>query len=269
MDYLDALLLGILQGISEFLPISSSGHLALASELFGLESSGITFEVVVHFGTLGSIILYYRELLAKLVKGLWGQAIAFVRGQGDAQHPDIRLAGFIAMSMLPAFLVGFTLKDSIERLFHDPLVVSSFLILTGTLLFSTRFVRGQGGPVTAKRALLMGVAQAFAVLPGISRAGSTITAGIWAGGDRKEMADFSFLMVLPVIAGAMLLEVIELVQLGRLDVDPIVLLIGFLTAFIAGYLSLGTLIRLLQKRHFHAFAYYCWAVGLLGVWMFS
>lgn len=282
MEYLQAALLGIIQGISEFLPISSSGHLVLAESLFGIGTEGITFEVVVHFGTLCSILIYYRAMLLRLGRGLLAQFMpgAFggnggdglsgsaTSGQGEGGerwNEDTRLVGYILLSMIPAMVVGFLLKDRVEALFDEPFVVSILLIVTGTLLFSTRFIPVTDGKMNAKRAILMGVAQAFAVLPGISRAGSTITMGILLRTDRNEAATFSFLMVLPVIAGAMLLEVIDLVAMGPGQVPFGILLVGFLSSFVSGYLALGSLIALLRKRRFYAFAYYCWAVGLLGV----
>lgn len=275
MEYLQAALLGIIQGISEFLPISSSGHLVLVESLFGIGSEGITFEVVVHFGTLCSILVYYRSMLAKIVTGVLAQAGWGSGGNREGVDPgaqpegrwneDTKLVGYILLSMIPAMVVGFAFKDRVESLFEEPFVVSLLLIVTGGLLFSTRFIESATGQLNAKRALVMGVAQAFAVLPGISRAGSTITAGILMRTDRNEAATFSFLMVLPVIAGAMLLEVVELAGSGLGDVNLGVLAVGFLSSFASGYLALRSLIVLLRKRRFYAFAYYCWAVGLLGV----
>lgn len=271
MEYIEAILLGILQGISEFLPISSSGHLVLAEALFGLESEGITFEVVVHFGTLFSILFFYRKILSGLARGVWKQLTLWLQEPSSIKdsNPETRLAGFIILSMMPAMAVGLLLKDQIESLFDNPVVVSIFLIITGTLLFSTRFMKSGDGKINVRRALAMGIAQAFAVLPGISRAGSTIAMGIFCKTDREEAATFSFLMVIPVIAGAMLLEIVELLQGDLSGISIQILVFGFISAFVSGYLSLGTLIQLLKKQKFYLFSLYCWVVGIFGLIWFS
>ncbi len=271
MEYFEAILLGILQGISEFLPISSSGHLVFAESLFGLESDGITFEVVVHFGTLFSILIFYRKILLNLVKGLFSQ-IGEVRTNSfrfSSLNAETRLFGFLLLSMIPAMVVGLTLKDQIETIFEKPVIVSVLLIFTGTIIFITRFLPKGTGEITIIRALAMGIAQALAVLPGISRAGSTITAGLVFNTDRQEAATFSFLMVIPVIAGAMLLEVLDLMQSNLSFESGSILLTGFFAAFVSGYLSLGTLIQLLKKEKFYLFSVYCWAIGIFGLFWFS
>jgi len=271
MEYIEAILLGILQGISEFLPISSSGHLVLAEALFGLESEGITFEVVVHFGTLFSILVFYRTILLSLIKGVWSQLSRWIHDPVSRKetNQETRLTGYILISMIPAMLVGLLLKDQIELLFENPVVVSVLLIVTGTFLFSTRYFKAGDEAMNSKRALAMGMAQAFAVLPGISRAGSTITVGLLFKTNREEAATFSFLMVLPVIAGAMLLEIVELLQTDLTASSLQILAVGFISAFISGYLSLGTLIQLLKKQKFYLFSLYCWGIGIFGLIWFS
>ncbi|TVR29203.1 MAG: undecaprenyl-diphosphate phosphatase [Balneolaceae bacterium] len=270
MDLLQAILLGILQGVTEFLPVSSSGHLALARALIGSEiMPGITFEIVVHFGSFCSIVVYFqqkiREIIADLLKSMTPTALKSKRFLYDA---NTRLSLIILLSMVPAMIVGFTLKGAIEELFLNPFFVSCMLLVTGTLLFSTRFVGHPEKDVDVKRGLLMGLAQAFAILPGISRSGSTISVGLLSGVDRSNVANFSFLMVLPVLAGAMLLEVIELRETGIETAEVFSLIAGFFTSFIAGYFSLKYLIILLKREKFHYFSYYCWSVGILGLILF-
>jgi undecaprenyl-diphosphatase len=266
MDLLQAILLGILQGVTEFLPVSSSGHLALARALLGRDiMPGITFEIVVHFGSFCSIAVYYRkmikEILADLFKSLTPASIKEKRYLTDA---NTRLSFIIVLSMIPAVIVGFTLKEPIESLFLNPFFVSCMLIVTGTLMFTTKFVDQPQKDVDIKRGLLMGVAQSLAILPGISRSGSTISVGLLSGVERGKVATFSFLMVLPVLAGAMLLELIEISSNGIEMEDVASLFAGFLTSFIAGYFSLKYLIILLKREKFHYFSYYCWSVGILG-----
>lgn len=266
MDLLQAILLGILQGVTEFLPVSSSGHLALARALLERDiMPGITFEIVVHFGSFCSIAVYYRqmilEIIADLFKSLTPTSIKEKRYLYDA---NTRMSFIIVLSMIPAVIVGFTLKEPIEALFLNPFFVSCMLIVTGTLMFTTRYVDQPQKDVDIKRGLLMGVAQSFAILPGISRSGSTISVGLLSGVERGKVATFSFLMVLPVLAGAMLLEIIEISSNGIDLADVTSLFAGFLTSFIAGYFSLKYLIILLKREKFHYFSYYCWSVGIAG-----
>lgn len=270
MDLLQAILLGILQGVTEFLPVSSSGHLALARALFGRNlEPGITFEIVVHFGSFCSIVVYYRQTIWKILQDLFRSlSVSGIRSGRYATDSNTRLSFIILLSMIPALLVGFTLKDTVESMFLDPLLVSFMLLVTGGLLFSTRFVTQPDKPVDTKRGFLMGIAQAFAIIPGISRSGSTISVGLFTGINRTLVANFSFLMVLPVLAGAMLLELMEIAENGIESAAVINLVIGFFTSFVAGYFSLKYLIMLLKREKFHYFAYYCWAVGISGILYF-
>ncbi len=293
-----AVALGILQGITEFLPVSSSGHLALARALLGYDlEPGMTFEIAVHFGSFCSIVVYFRKRLAGLFHGL---ASAIVRcGSSFAAYradPSVRFTAIVLVSMLPAVAVGVTTKRYVEHAFVNPMLTASLLLVTGTALFSTRFANGRravrggrarpgdsapqvstpgcneegvapGRPVTLRSGAWIGVAQAVAILPGISRSGATISTGLWLGVRRDELAEFSFLMVLPVLAGATLLESLELVLAGR----PVVttsLAAGFAASFVTGYLALASLIALLKRSKLHYFGYYCWALGLIGLFYF-
>ncbi len=267
MDLLQAILLGILQGITEFLPVSSSGHLALARALLGRDlEPGITFEIVVHFGSFCSIAVYYREKIFEIIKDLVSSFSPSGLKSGKFKtDANTRLSMIILISLIPAMIVGFTMKDLIESLFVNPFFVSCMLIITGTLLFSTKFVKNPDKEVDVKRGILMGVAQAMAIIPGISRSGSTISVGLFSGVDRVNVANFSFLMVLPVLAGAMILEVGEIAETGIAMEAVLSLFAGFLTSFIAGYYALKYLVILLKRDKFHYFSYYCWAAGLFGM----
>lgn len=270
MDLLQAFLLGLLQGITEFLPVSSSGHLALARAFLGREvMPGITFEIVVHFGSFCSIAVYYRRKLADMtVDILHSFSPGGIRQKRFLHDYHTRLTGIILLSMIPAMIVGFTMKDAVENLFVNPFFVSCMLIITGILLFSTKFAGRPGKDVNAVRGIIMGVAQSLAILPGISRSGSTISVGLFTGISRANVANFSFLMVLPVLAGAMLLEVKEIMENGIESAAVLFLIVGFFTSFISGYFALKYLIMLLKKEKFHYFAYYCWAMGLFGMIFF-
>lgn len=267
MDIIDSFLLGLIQGLTEFLPISSSGHLVLAGALLGDDlERGITFEVVVHFGTLCSILLYYRTRLLGIARSLWKSVLPSGPAGGERRYdPNVRLAGFILISMIPALLVGLLLRDRIEEVFLNPFTVSLMLLATGAILFATRFRATHPNRLGAGGALGMGLAQALAILPGISRSGATISLALYLGIRREEAANFSFLMVIPVIAGAMLLEVLEMTEKGAEPAAGGVLLVGFLTAFVTGYFALKYLIIMLKTRGIHPFAWYCWLLGGLGL----
>lgn len=267
MELIDSFLLGLIQGLTEFLPISSSGHLVLGEALLGdsLDKS-ITFEVVVHFGTLCSIVIYYRKKLADIIGSIWQLLKSPFNFKEQYKNDDnVKLSGFILLSMIPAMIVGLSLKDQIEDIFLNPFTVSIMLLVTGSILFATKFRDTFPNKMGSKSALGIGVAQAFAILPGISRSGSTISLGLYLGIKREEVANFSFLMVIPVIAGAMLFEVKDMIEMGVPMNDAIGLLVGFFTAFISGYFALKYLIIMLQNRGIHPFSWYCWTVGLIGL----
>ncbi len=267
MEIIDSLLLGLIQGLTEFLPISSSGHLVLGKALLSdsLDKS-ITFEVVVHFGTLCSIIVYYHEKIADMLRSLWGLVTTPAEfSERVSRDENVKLSGFILLSMIPAMIVGFTLKEEIENIFLNPFMVSVMLLITGVILYTTRLRDSFPNHMGAGTAFAIGVAQAFAILPGISRSGSTISLGLYLGIKREEVANFSFLMVIPVIAGAMMMEVKEMIETGSSLNDTIGLLTGFLAAFISGYFALKYLIILLRTKGIHPFAWYCWALGITGL----
>lgn len=270
MELIEALFLGILQGVTEFLPVSSSGHLVLAQAFLGREfDRGITFEIVVHFGSFCSIAVYYREKLWEIINSvIRALKPASITSGASAKDENVRLSLFILLSMIPAGIVGFTMKDSVETAFANPFLVSIMLLVTGAILFSTRFMKDLHKNINASRGFLMGIAQAFAIMPGISRAGSTIVMGLFLKMKRDEVANFSFLMLLPILAGAMILEVRELSETG-VDLSEFwYLLIGFLASFITGYFALRYLIILLKREQMHYFSFYCWAIGLFGIFYF-
>jgi len=269
MELWESFLLGLIQGITEFLPVSSSGHLVLGQHFLGMNNDGgITFEIVVHFGSLVSIVLYYRNDVLGLVKS----AIGLIRSpkivlKPSAMSPDQQLVGLILISMIPALVVGLLLKSTIESAFESPVWVSAMLLVTGTLLLSTKFVKKGAHSIGTKHAVGMGLAQAVAILPGISRSGSTIAIGQHLGLSREECARFSFLMVIPVIAGAMILELGELGSSGA-SVDLPILLTGFLTSAISGFFALKFLIHVIKKFGIQWFAVYCYALGSFSLWYF-
>ncbi|SMO43820.1 undecaprenyl-diphosphate phosphatase [Fodinibius sediminis] len=267
MEIIDSFLLGLIQGLTEFLPISSSGHLVLGKELLGGDfEKNITFEVIVHFGTLCSILVYYKKEIAAILSSLW----KLVRNPSEIRQRyksdnNIKLSWFILISMIPAAVVGFTMEEMIENTILRPFPVSIMLLVTGAILYSTRFRRDHPNDLGTGSALGIGLAQAFAILPGISRSGSTISLGLYLGIKREEVANFSFLMVIPVIAGAMLVKTFEMAESGVPFDTLFGLLVGFITSFVSGYFALKYLIILLRSKGIHPFAWYCWILGAVGL----
>ncbi len=250
MTVWDAVLLGFLQGVTEFLPVSSSGHLVIAQAVLALDVPGVLFEVAVHVATLLSIVLVYRGRLVRLARGA-------LEGDRDAY----RYLGLLLVATLPAGLLGVFGKDAIEALFDNPYVPGVALLVTGTFLWSGRAALPRASATRPGwgAALIIGVAQAVALVPGISRSGATVVAALWLGLEAREAAAFSFLMALPVIAGTAVLQAPELASGSALS--PVVLLAGGLVAAVTGVFAIRTFVALLGRRAFHLFAPYCWVVG--------
>jgi len=272
MSALQALLLGIVQGITEFLPISSSGHLVLGKALLGIHTQGIAFEVFVHFGTFLAVLTIFWGDCWNILKA-WSNALhrpsprAWLKSYRE--DPFFRLGVLICLGTIPAVVIGLLFEHEIEAAFSHPLFVSCALIVTGTILLGTRWTRPQDTRFGMIRALIIGAAQAFAILPGISRAGSTIAGGMYAGVERSEAARFSFLLALPVILGACVVEGKELWQTGIPSEQGVTLLIGTIVAYVVGVVALKWLLGVIRRGRLDWFAYYCYAVGLAGVIWFA
>jgi undecaprenyl-diphosphatase len=271
MNIVGSFLLGLLQGVTEFLPISSSGHLVLAQELFKRNlDQGITFEVVVHFGSLFSIAIFFRQRLLIIIKTVCFFMIKPSRWKKNwSEQYNVRFVFYVILSMIPAALIGFLMKNYIKLMFSSPMLVSWMLLITGLILYSTKFQNEGVRLVTPFKGFIMGFAQALAVIPGISRSGTTITTGVWLGVKKNEVADFSFLMLLPILSGAMLLEFQEMWEIG-LESQPLTdLTVAFFSSLISGLISLKFLIHLFKGRSLHYFSYYCWLVGIFGIIYFG
>lgn len=256
MSYLDAVILGLIQGLTEFLPVSSSGHLVLAQELLGVNLPGVSFEVLTHLGTLLAVLLFFRERIIDLIRSL------FVKSMLEER----RIIVLLIIGTIPAVIVGLLLKDSIEEAFTSPVLASSMLIATGAILLATRFVPKKQGEVSTAKSIIIGIGQALAILPGISRSGTTIATGMFLGVDPGKAAEFSFLLAIPAIGGATVLELNELAHtsgalLGRYAV-------GALAAFISGLLAVYLVMAAVRRGRFEYFGYYCLAAGLVGLYLF-
>jgi len=256
VTYLDALILGLIQGLTEFLPVSSSGHLVLAEEILGVKQPGVAFEVLVHLGTLVAVTIYYRRRLWAL-----GRAV-FDRTMGSER----KMILYLIIGTIPAGLAGVLLEDFFERTFGNPIETSIELIITGVILLITRyFLRGKK-PVAAGNALIMGVGQAVAIFPGISRSGTTIAAGIFRGVSPAAAAEFSFLLSIPAIAGAIVLKVGELSDVSAALLGPYAA--ATVTSFVFGWAAVSFLLAVIRRGKLDYFAYYCFAAGALGLYIF-
>lgn len=259
-DALKMLLLAAVQGLTEFLPVSSSGHLVLAKELLGFKAiSGLGIELLLHAGTLLAVFAYYRAFIAKTLLGLF-------RRDAEAW----RFAGAVLLSMIPAVVLGLAAEERLEALAESPRFVAAALLFTGLLLLSTRFFgRDLRRPVSWRAALAMGVAQAFAMLPGISRSGSTLSVARFLGLDREKAAAFSFLMVVPIILAGNALHLLKALgsdgESAFAGLTPGLATLGFLTAAAVGYASVAWMVRLLNRDRFWLFGPYCLLLGLAAL----
>lgn len=252
MTLLESIILGFVQGAAEFLPVSSSGHLVMTQVVLGIEIPGVVFEVAVHVATLVSILLVYRTRVTELAVG------ALTR---DANA--WRYIGLVVVATVPAGLMGVFAKDRIEAMFENPLVPGVALLVTGAFLWSSRIAveRADAPRPGWGAAVLIGIAQAFALVPGISRSGATVVAALWLGIEAREAAAFSFLMAVPAIAGAAVLQIPDLQATGTGGLGLGVIVWGSIVAGVVGVLAIRTFVAMLARRSFHFFAPYCWAVG--------
>ncbi|MBD3403294.1 undecaprenyl-diphosphate phosphatase [candidate division GN15 bacterium] len=256
MTFLDAIILGILQGLTEFLPVSSSGHLVLAQALLEVEEPGVSFEVLMHLGTLLSVLVYFRSRIYDLIRSIFVSAMTEER----------RIVLFLIIGTVPAGLAGVLLKDFFERAFGDPAMTSVMLFVTGALLLLTRFIRKADQPIKLGNAILMGIGQAMAIMPGISRSGATIATGMIAGVNPAKAAEFSFLLAIPAIAGATVLQADQLMAMNTANLA--IYFTGALMSFLTGLGAVYGVLATIRRGKFDYFAYYCFAAGALGLYLF-
>jgi undecaprenyl-diphosphatase len=262
MNFFQAFILGVLQGATEFLPVSSSGHLVLVPWLLGWPASSLAFDAVVHWGTAAAVIVYFWRDWVTLVTAAWQSTIL----RSPDQKSQARLAWLILLGTIPAALIGYLLEDFFEEMFARPVAAAGFLLVTAALLTaSERLGRRERDLDTLNwlDALLIGLAQAMAIFPGISRSGSTIAAGLARGLRRESAARFSFLLATPIILGAGLLKVVDLAQAGDLAAQAPLLVVGFVAAGVVGFGCIHFLLRYLQRRPLYPFAIYCAAGGVI------
>lgn len=271
MSYLMSAVLGFVQGVAEFLPISSSGHLTLLQHFFGMEEPDNLFNILLHFATLMAVCVYYiQDVLEMIVEFFRGIAAVFSRNPSRGHPPEARrLVFLIIVGTLPLFVV-MLVKDYVEALGSNPVFVSCALLVTGCILFfSDRMSGGRKNArsATVKDVLLVGLAQGCATIPGLSRSGCTISAGVAVGFDRKFAVRYSFLMSLPAVLGATILEIKDVLGAeGGLPEGVLPkYLLGMVIAGVVGYFAIRLVNLLADKGKFGAFAYYCWAAGLISL----
>lgn len=252
MNTIDAIILGIVQGLTEFLPVSSSGHLVMGQTILDVPSPGIVLEVALHVATLVSVLIVYRRSVGRLIVGA-------LRGERDA----LEYAGLIVVATLPAVIVGLFLHDAIRAAFEEPAVTGAMLLVTGAILWSTRYLpaRERLDRPGWLGAFAIGCVQAFAILPGISRSGTTISAGLWGRLRGESAAEFSFLMSIPAILGAAVLELRDFSSVIP-DGSAGPLLAGFVAALVSGIAAILWLVWLVRRQAFYVFSLYVWPVGI-------
>jgi len=258
LSILEAIILGIIQGLTEFLPVSSSGHLELGKAILGdnsLPEESLLFTVVLHFATALSTVVVFRKEIGEIMKGLFQ----------FQWNEEAQFSVKIILSMMPAAVIGVLFNDQIEALFSKQiLLVGAMLVITGLLLFLADKAKNTDTNVTFTNAFIIGIAQAIAILPGISRSGATISTSVLLGIDREKAARFSFLMVVPLIFGKMAKDLLDGgISSSTIDIMPMAL--GAIAAFVAGLFACNWMIALVKKSQLKYFSYYCFAAGIAAV----
>jgi undecaprenyl-diphosphatase len=300
LELWEAIVLGIIQGLTEFLPVSSSGHLALAQYFFGITEPQLFFDIMLHVGTLGAIIVVFQRDIRDIFIAIVGRNNPLGppllrgnprdKGKGGKEEREKRrfsaalsssgyqmtkesgrmFALLIVVGSVPTVIIALIINMFVERLFVTPLFVSGMLLTTGVILWLSGRSGTAGAGLTPcptcglniVNALIIGAAQGFAVLPGISRSGATISAALMRGVDREEAARFSLLLSVPAILGAVLLE---LKDISGIDISVWTIIAGTVVAFVVGYVAIKVLLRTLRRGQFSRFAYYCWGIGVVSV----
>lgn len=262
MTVFQAIILGLVQGLTEFLPVSSSGHLVIVQQLLGVQGGTLTFDVMVHFGTLLAVLIALKEDWLPIWHGVMGDPKHVQEGR--------RRLALVVIGSIPIAVVGLLFKDRIEQLFQSATVVGWMLLVTGVILwFSDRWsmrVQAHDKPLSKVGfvdALIVGIGQSFAVIPGLSRSGTTIGTGLLSGLQREAAARFAFLLAIPAILGATIVELPRVIQGGMENLFPVV--VGTITAAISGYFGIRLFLKVIRSTSLFGFALYTWIVGVLVI----
>jgi undecaprenyl-diphosphatase len=267
MTIFQAIILGIVQGLTEFLPVSSSAHLVLVPYFMKWGEPDVIFDVGVHLGTLVAVVAYFWKDILKLI-------VAFIKSLNNRSFrasADAKLAWLIIFATIPAGLLGFLFESKFEALFGKPHIVGWFLLVTGILLISSEFFNKRfimpAHEVTFLRGIAIGIAQAIAIAPGISRSGSTISVGMFTGLNRETAARFSFLLSIPIILGAGLVKFKHLLHLDVTSAYITIMVVGFIAAGISGYFAIKYFLQYVQKNSLYIFGFYCIAIWLIVLFL--
>ena len=263
MTHLETILLGVVQGLTEFLPVSSSGHLVIFENLLGFKEPEILLDASLHLGTLLAVCIYFRSDLKKMIQELW--AWVAPGSQNGAPGPHALLALMVVVGSIPTAFIGLIFKDPLEALFSSVTTVGVMLLVTGVIVGVTKFIsrnHGKWDQVGIWMALAIGTVQGLAIIPGISRSGSTIVCALLLGLNRETAGRFSFLLSIPAIIGAVGLH-LESDAIARVGIAP--LTVGFASSALVGFFALKLLMGMVKKGHFYYFAPYCWVVGILTI----
>jgi undecaprenyl-diphosphatase len=266
MDIIQAIIIGLVQGLTEFLPVSSSAHLIFAQQALGVADVGLAFDVLLHVGTLVAVIVYFFNDIVNMIKGFLLSLVDLKNGNfmGELKKdPYKKLAWLTILATIPIGIVGVLFNDIVESMFMGLTVPAFLLLITGCLLYvSQRMNTGRIDVrnITLKEALIMGCGQALAILPGLSRSGTTIAAGLFAGLDKEFAAKFSFILSIPAILGAAVFQIKDLSG-GSVEIGACIA--GFIVAAISGYLAISFLLKIVREKSLDIFAYYCWIVGII------
>ncbi|MBQ6138396.1 MAG: undecaprenyl-diphosphate phosphatase [Methanobrevibacter sp.] len=266
MDIFQAIIIGLVQGLTEFLPVSSSAHLIFAQQALGVSEVGLAFDVLMHVGTLVAVIVYFFNDIVNMIKGFLLSLVDLKNGNfiGEIKKdPYKKLAWLTILATIPVGVVGVLFNDVIESMFKGLTIPAFLLLITGCLLYASQRMnsgRIDVRNISLKEAIIMGCGQALAILPGLSRSGTTIAAGLFAGLDKEFAAKFSFILSIPAILGA---AVFQLKDLSGGSIEIGACIAGFVVAIISGYLAISVLLKIVREKSLDIFAYYCWIVGII------
>ncbi len=257
MNIFDAIILGLVQGLTEFLPISSSGHLVICQFLLGIKEPDIGMAVWLHFGTLLAVIAFYRSRIIEIIKS--------VMGSPAQPESDRKMVMALIIGTIPAAVIGLLFESNISEMFGSPRFASMMLLVTGLILLSTKWMSNRGVKVSIKRGGIIGLAQAFAILPGISRSGSTIGCAMLMGIEPAKAAEFSFLLSIPVIGGAFLIDLVRSFEKLLYSGDIVIYLVGLTVSGAVGYVSIHYLLKIIRRGRLFFFGFYCLVVGTVSL----
>lgn len=252
MTLFQGFILGIVQGITEWLPVSSSGHLVILEYLFGIKET-LSFNIALHFASVMVIFIVFWNDIKNLIIGVLKR-----------EKKALKMFLYYFLASIPAGIFGILLKNSLEKVNQNLFLIGIFLIITSIVLFTTKFSKKNNKEINIKNSLLIGAAQAFAILPGISRSGMTISAGLGLGIDKEEIAKFSFILAIPAILGASLLDIRNLQSIQNVEA----VIIGMIVCLIVGILSLKFLLNIIKKNGLYKFSPYCFLIGIVSIILF-